>query len=334
MMLNIYPWQTHLHQQWLAHGKQRHHALLLAGKPGIGKHQFAYAMAASWLCQQPQQGLACQQCEACHWFNEGCHPDFKEIKPEDAEATEDSKKKTRKRQQIVVDQIRALHDYLSLSNHLVGGLRVVLIHPLELVNTTAANALLKLLEEPPAATQFILVTHQKQALLPTILSRCLQVDMPVPSQAQGMAWLNEHAVAQAEWVWHYSGGAPTTVMADNEEAAIDWHAWYAQWRPHLMKGAQLDMSQALPVLIQYGMPHAMTVLQKWLLDVQLSRHQLPVRYHPDAQASLSALAKVSQEASLLGFQTLLNRMKTTALHPLNQELQLEQCLLQYKKCFQ
>ncbi len=333
MISNIFPWQVNLHQQWLAQGAQRHHALLLSGKQGIGKRHFASAMAASWLCQKPQLGLACQHCEACHWLSEGSHPDFKEIKPEEAEGSDDSKKKTRKRQQIVIEQIRGLHDYLSLSNHQVGGLRVVMIHPLEWVNTTAANALLKLLEEPPAATQFILVTHQKQALLPTILSRCMQVDMPVPTAAEGVAWLHQQAIVNAEWVWHYSGGAPTTVLADHEEAAIDWHAWYLQWRAFLMQGARLELHLALPVLLQHGMLHAMTVLQKWSVDIQRCCHHLPAKYHSDALAGLKTLASACHEDQLLTFMAQLNRFKLSALHPLNQELQLEQCLLQYKKCF-
>lgn len=330
MINNVYPWQDSLYAYWVHAGEGRHHALLCHGKTGIGKLAFANALAAGLLCAQPQQnGIACGQCQSCHWLSEGAHPDFREITPEDDDVADSAKKKTRKRQQILIDQIRALHDYLSLTSHQVGGMRVVLIHPLEAMNVAASNALLKLLEEPPQRTQFLLVSHQRQALLPTILSRCMQVDMPVPTREQGLQWLESQSVAQAEWIWHYSGGAPTSVQQDD----LDWYGWYQQWSPHLSRGAAMDIALAGGILIKQGMGAAIQVLQKWLLDLWLSRHQLPLRYHPAESETLQTLASKLQLARLLAFQQQLNRFKMTAQHPLNQELQLEQLLLQYKKMF-
>jgi DNA polymerase III subunit delta' len=144
-----------------------------------------------------------------------------------------------------------------------------------------------------------------------------------------LQWLQAQSVAQADWVWHYSGGAPTTVLQDD----LDWYGWYQQWSPHLTRGAAMDIALAGGVLIKQGMAAAIQVLQKWLLDLWLSRHQLPLRYHPDASATLQILAAKLELARLLAFQQQLNRFKMTAQHPLNQELQLEQLLLQYKKMF-
>lgn len=330
MIDNVYPWQEALFAKWLQAGKERHHALLFHGKAGIGKLDFGYALAASLLCRQPlPHGLACGECQSCHWLAEGAHPDFREITPEDDDAAEGSKKKTRKRQQILIDQVRALHDYLSLTSHQVDGIRVVLIHPLETMNVAASNALLKLLEEPPQRTQFLLVSHQRQALLPTILSRCMQVDMPVPTYEQGLHWLQSQSVAQPEWLWHYSGGAPTSIRQDE----IDWYAWFQQWSPHLAKGARMDVVAAVAALVKQGMELAVQALQKWLLDLWLARHQQPLRYHPGEVATLQTLASKLDMARLLAFQQQLNRFRMTAQHPLNQELQLEQLLIQYKKMF-
>lgn len=331
MTSNIFPWQSALVEQWLMPAAPRHHALLFYGKSGIGKLRFVRQMAARLLCQHPLNGLACGQCDACHWLAEGAHPDYREITPEDDEAGLDSKKKTRKREQILIDQIRTLNDYLSLSNHCVGGLRIVLIQPLEAMNIAASNALLKLLEEPPPHTQFLLVSHQRQALLPTILSRCMQIEMPAPDHSEGLEWLKSQAVTQPEWLWNYSGGAPLSII-DNE-IGLDWYAWYVQWRPLLVRGASVDIAQAVQVLIKPGINIALQVLQKWLLDLWLSIYQLPVRYHMEEQATLRALAIKINLSRLLSFQQQLNRFKITAQHPLNQELQLEQLLLQYQKLF-
>lgn len=329
----VYPWQQALFDRWMQAGDSRHHALLLYGKRGIGKEHFARQLSAGLLCLQPQQGAACGACTACHWFAESAHPDFKEITPEDDEVAEGSKKKPRKRQQILIDQIRALQDYLALTPHQVDGLRVVLIHPLEAMNLAASNALLKLLEEPPPRTQFLLVSHQRQALLPTILSRCMQVEMPIPTQAQGLAWLASQSVAHPDWCWHDSGGAPTMVQAMAHLTELDSYSWYQQFKPQLLRGGALEVAAVVSILMKPGMESAIQALQKWLHDLWLAYHAQPLRYHPAEQQAMTALAQKLQLAKVLAFQQQLNRFKITAQHPLNQELQLEQLVLQYQKLF-
>ncbi|MES2502079.1 MAG: DNA polymerase III subunit delta', partial [Pseudomonadota bacterium] len=126
------------------------HALLLRGSAGIGKQDFALELARSLLCKAPIETHACGECTSCLWFKEMHHPDFRLISPEDAESSEDvPKKKTAKKSQISVAQIRQLIDYLSLSQHQASGYRVILISPAETLNIASANALLKMLEEPP-----------------------------------------------------------------------------------------------------------------------------------------------------------------------------------------
>ncbi len=152
---------------------------LLQGRAGIGKLVFAEALAASLLCESPQtDGLACGQCLSCGWLEQGNHPDFRLITPEDKIETDESgAEKSKKRNHILVDQIRGIADMVGLSSHRQG-MRVVLLHPAEALNLESANALLKMLEEPPAGMVFVLVSHQPQRLLPTIRSRCHKVTMP------------------------------------------------------------------------------------------------------------------------------------------------------------
>ncbi len=329
----ILPWQHDLFQQLSMQGERMHHALLLYGKSGIGKLAFAEHLARYLLCRQPSTEGACGHCESCHWIDEGAHPDLKILMPlEKDEDDSKSKKKTNKSQQIVIDQVRDLHEALALTQHQSGANRVVLVHPAEALNAAASNALLKLLEEPPKQTVFLLVAHHKHRLLPTILSRCLKVEMPVPNQAQGLAWLNSQQIAHSDWCWQYSGGAPVTIQQWAEQQ-VDIYSWYQQWRGYLAKGAQLELGATISVLLVQGMEQAINVLQKWMLDLWLSVNQLPVRYHVEDAAQLQRLAKQMDMRQLLTFQQQLNRFKITAAHPLNQELQLEQLLLQYKKLF-
>ena len=90
------------------------------------------------------------------------------------------------RSEIVIEQIRHLSQRLSLSSQF-GGLQVVLIDPADKMNASAANALLKTLEEPSASTVIILVSDKPSRLPATIRSRCQRVQVHVPPHAQSLA---------------------------------------------------------------------------------------------------------------------------------------------------
>src|SRR5690606_27063109 len=99
--------------------------------------------------------------------------------------------------EIKIDQIRALADFMNISTHRQG-MRVILLYPAEALNTAAANALLKTLEEPPPNTMFLLVSNSLDRLLPTILSRCRKFALTMPGKDEALQWLNEQGVADAD----------------------------------------------------------------------------------------------------------------------------------------
>ncbi len=160
----------------LAQKAQLAHALLIKGPRGIGKQAFGTELAQALLCESPaSDGTACAQCKACNWFTSGAHPDFRILAPVtegDAEAeTEEGGKKTKASPWISIEQVRELHDFIYVSSHR-GGRKVILVCPAEALNVNAANALLKSLEEPPALTHFILISHRPQRLMMVRGSRC------------------------------------------------------------------------------------------------------------------------------------------------------------------
>ena len=179
--MNGYPWLVQFARSLLSGPETMPPALLLAGQKGLGKVDLARAIAGAALCESRERGVhACGECSACVWFRAGNHPDFRLLEPEpeaDAEESrgeveEQSERKEKKAStQITIQQIRDLAQFVNLTSHR-DGYRVVLLHPAETMNANAANALLKTLEEPPARTLFVLVTHHPGRLLPTLLSRC------------------------------------------------------------------------------------------------------------------------------------------------------------------
>ncbi|HEY0563321.1 MAG TPA: DNA polymerase III subunit delta' [Methylophilus sp.] len=326
---DLYPWHIDLWHKLIQQKERLPHALLLHGRAGSGKLAFATFLAKSLLCAQPVQGAACHTCPKCTWFNEGHHPDFKLISPEDAEASEDApKKKVSKKTQIAVDQIRQLIQQLSLSNHGAQSLRVVLIHPAEAMNLASANALLKVLEEPPNNTLFLLVCHQVQRLLPTIMSRCQAIAMPMPDSQVAAEWLRQQQVSEAEVLLQYAGGAPLLALQASHEHGVN-----TQLFTLLSAGADLDASTSAAHFLEPGMEQAITGLQKWVYDLLACKCSLPQHYHAQYGRALQALAKGVNLKLLLDYQRQLSLAKQTANHPLSQELQMESLLLQYKKLF-
>jgi len=134
--------------------------LLFAGPQGVGKNLAAMMLAQALSCREPENGDACGHCPACIQIQRQLYPDLLIIAAEN--------------QQIKIKQVAEIRDFISYSP-LVGEHRIVIIEDAHKLNLTAANALLKTLEEPAPAVLFILLSHRHHLLLATILSRCLRL---------------------------------------------------------------------------------------------------------------------------------------------------------------
>ena len=200
----IYPWHQQQWRQIAEHWQNRPNAWLFTGRENTGKTEFARFTAQALLCETPKDNHEpCGTCTSCHLFAQKSHPDFYELTPEIPEGEAVG----RKLLQIKIDAVRGIVDGIHLTS-VRGGLRVVLVHPAEGMNLQAANSLLKVLEEPPEHVVFLLVTHARDKLLPTIKSRCRQMVLPPPSHSQALHYLRERGVAQAEALLAFHSGAP------------------------------------------------------------------------------------------------------------------------------
>jgi DNA polymerase-3 subunit delta' len=158
-------------------GRKLHHAWLLAGPRGVGKATFAHAAARRVLADAagPPVDLPGVEAPADHRIvklvDAGSHPDMRWLKRLVNEKTGNLNRN------IKIEQIRELGEFMSLSAAL-SDWRVAVIDSVDDLEGPSANALLKMLEEPPPNTLFFLVSHAPGRLLPTIRSRCrrLQFD--------------------------------------------------------------------------------------------------------------------------------------------------------------
>lgn len=174
------PWQG---EDWLQLSRQLDsgqlpHALLLAGPRHIGKSRLVLALARLLLCESPGSGFNCGRCHACALSGSGSHGDFRWLQPEE------------KSRVIKIDQVREVVDFSNKTAGL-GKRKVVVLAPADRMNSNAANALLKSLEEPAADTYLLLVCHRLHGVPATIRSRCQIRKLAVPDRDQSLAWLDQ-----------------------------------------------------------------------------------------------------------------------------------------------
>ena len=326
-------WNKSATEQLLGQGLGRlPHAMLLVGPAGVGKTVFAEELARLLLCESIAPDLtACGQCQACTWLNAGNHPDFRRVEPDSDDEAEDGasekvgeKGKKRSQRIIRIDRIRELEPFIFVGSHRHGN-RVVLITEAEAMNPAAANALLKILEEPPSSVYFILASSRQKTLLPTVRSRCRIIPFGAPDVAAATAWLARAGLdGHAARYLNLAGGAPIRVAQWNEQGHLvpidalvdslisppaDPIALAARWDA-LLKSEALFRTENL-----------VEGVQRWLFDLAQERMTGEIRYHggwprPKGVQSLSLNA-------LLAAWRDINQFRRSARHPLNQLLFLE-----------
>lgn len=339
-MADIFIWQQKIWQKLTQNPKFLGHALLLKGKKGIGKYEFARHLAKSLLCTAPTaEREACGKCLSCGWFEQSSHPNFYLVMPEaltvnpgehsekDESEDKSSSAATKKAasQQIGIDQIRKLTDFVYMTGH-QNGYKVILIYPAEAMNTASANALLKKLEEPPEHVLFILVTHQAQHLLPTIRSRCQQIAMPIPDVETAVAWLRQHNVSDPEGSLAAAGFSPLSALSlDKGENA----AQYEQFIQQIGYPDRLDPLSLATTLQQTNLSIIVNWLQKWCYDLVSYRTTGKIRYYLNQLTPIKVLSREIDLLECITFTRALNSKQQLSHHPLNPRLFLEEMFIDY-----
>lgn len=170
-------------------------SMLFLGQTHTQKSLFVRHFVAAALCQK--RGVSpCGQCHSC-LLNEETHPDVMYLKPEGQDKG------------IKAEQIRGLQQEIYQTPK-CSSQRFIIIEPADRLNNFAANALLKMIEEPPSHTVFILLAEQTSSLLPTILSRCQRFNFPSPTLPH---YLDLGA--------YYEENSPRFTLMQQQEAIIE-----------------------------------------------------------------------------------------------------------------
>ena len=341
------PWQQEMWSQLVSWRERLPHALLLHGGRGIGKRHLMKAYAQLLLCESPVDAAPCGRCAGCQLIAADNHPDLRWLTPaalmpdrddadgsdEDSQTdrTEARSSKAKPSREIVIDQVRKISEFLAISSHR-GGRRVVLLLPAEALNAPAANALLKVLEEPPPGVTFLAVSDQLDAVLPTILSRCVLLRAPIPSHAQALNWLQSKGVERAEAKLAEAGGAPLCIEREatsNTRQALD-PALQEALIKLLSRGAALTGAQIVSTVPKdIAVAPAIRLLQRWGWDLLAERLAGRVRYYPQHQRQFAALGRTVEPVRVAEWTAALAQTQAVSDHPLNARLVIESALLGY-----
>jgi DNA polymerase-3 subunit delta' len=294
------------------------HALLFTGLKGVGKLATANAFALTCNCTRqntakstdisktkhpPSEKLSpddlpsCRNCSSCKKILSGNHPDILYVKPA--------------ARIIKIAQIRDLIDTLSMKPY-EARLRVVVISEAQLMNPSAGNALLKILEEPPDRTILILTTTQRGDVLPTIGSRCQIIRfMPLSRKRIASELNNTHGVP-------HQSAKVLSYMADGSLIrAIELHKKrWLQHRNWLLSETgfdKLDMIDILPTNVLLAVVEKMLARKAqvaisletmliWLRDI------IVCRYEPDRVINADLIDKLKKVSQKIPETTILKKM--------------------------
>lgn len=185
------------------------HGLLFVGDSGSGSRLFIEQAKRLLLCSEPGES-ACGVCKSCQLVESGHHPDLLTVSPEG------------KSQTIKVDAVRNIIGKV-VETAQQGGNKVVIIEDAHKMNINAANALLKVLEEPTDKTFLILEAAQISQMLPTIRSRCRIIQLKKPSLETAIGYVNQHSTEiPAEQLLEIAYGQPLKALELTPEDIQQW----------------------------------------------------------------------------------------------------------------
>jgi len=341
--LDLYPWFEEFYQNFVDTGVPN--SLLIYGEKDIGKLNFALYLANYLLCENKKNGNPCFECQACKWYSMANHPDFFPILPEDSydllpftvnpeNIVSSSSEDKKQSKYIRIDQVRDILSVNELSSYR-GGMRVILIYPVEAMRIEAANCLLKSLEEPAPNVFYILVSHRLESILPTIRSRCRLLALPKPSQDASIDWMAKHSQlsnqsrVQLEAKFLEMERSPLKVLQALEGKTFN----SSQMLDELSNPSGIDHTKCVELLSNAELADILRCLQKWCIDLYMVYSGILPRYFPSRVDVLRQKANHIDIIGLNQFLKILIQELKLSSHPLFPKVQLESVLSKYAQLF-
>lgn len=244
------------------------HAYLLSGASGTGKMSLAVWIAQGIFCDHRKpDGSPCLQCSECRRIAANEHPDVVRIIPEG--------------RSIKVDQVRYLKAEFSKSG-LEGNRKVFIIKDVEKMTTSAANSLLKFIEEPSGNITAMLLSSHANQILPTIVSRCQVVEMAALNRQKQLAKLTDAGIDQslASILVNLNADIDTLIELGNNEKFLKMVSEVINWMKAILaddwRSFVFIQTRLMPLIDERADQERLLELM-----VMICRDLLLLKYHQD-----------------------------------------------------
>ena len=318
------------------------HAQLFSGQEGGAALPLAIAYATYLLCENKEAADACGSCPTCQKMAKHIHPDvhyfFPSAKPEKEDGKQQSRVNEVWRELIIEQPYAALGDLISALDteskqnqiskaeakkivqtvsmkSFEGGLKILIIWYPEKMNGAAANAILKVLEEPPENTLYLMVTYHYEDLLTTIISRLQLVTIPSFSEAELTGYLVKNQGATAEEAikaYRFSNGSLPNAVADLKEGNEDELHWFIDWMRNCI-GAKYDFLSRISEQFKQISRAKQQIKMRWALE--MIRNAILVKGAEDLISSQGAervfILKFSNAINLQGLELIYKDLSET-----------------------
>jgi DNA polymerase-3 subunit delta' len=296
------------------------HAFLFTGVEGVGKKSTALTLAKVVNCQNSASGDCCDQCISCRKAASGNHPDINLIEREGPF--------------IKIEQIRALKHRLRFKP-LEGRYRVTVIDNSQHLKAEAANALLKVLEEPPADNLIILTAIETTALLPTIVSRCLHLPFQPLATVEISAHLNKiHSISpeRAAVIARLAGGSLSRAIDLLDEKKLDRRNLILETVSEIHKSGLTDLLAATSRWKgdNLDLQQDLEWLKTWIRDLLVEKFEATDSVgllNSDLAHKIKIMASHMSSDHLLQFFDLVCTVQGAIGYNVNRRLSLETLLL-------
>ncbi|MCC2645400.1 MAG: hypothetical protein K0R94_1178 [Burkholderiales bacterium] len=294
-------------------------ALLISARPGMGHDILIQNYVALLMCDRPNAKdnsfYTCNECPSCVLFIGSNHPDFYQLT-----VNIDGDKKN-----VSIEDIRYMLEFVATTTHL-GRYKVVLIPDVDLLSINSANALLKILEEPPSYVRFILQTTNISGVLATIKSRCYIYRLPGVNTQDAFTYVKESGIYNPGFWFAYYENAPLfDLEVTKEQFDVLIKAFLQPSIENIFIASGKFEAKNAGFLIGF--------FSKWLNDLASYLQGAPMRYFMEYNAEIEKLAKRIDLQKVFYLFDKVNFLQDWTLHPLNYKLQLENLLLQYQSLF-
>lgn len=312
-------------------GARLPNAYLFYGPRGVGKRKTADTLAAALACNDApsSEWNPCGLCAACKKAAAESHPDVFIVEPETQQKNPPDDVKNGKRapsENLKIEQIRELQSKLQF-HPLEAKSKIAIVDEADRMTEATANSMLKILEEPPPATHFVLISTKPRTLLPTIRSRCISLGFgPVPDDliAKKVIEVKGAPGPDAARIAKISGGSPGLALSIEPEFVVSVLGRFAALQK---KGSSADVIETAE-----GWSHEESERAKLVLDILASWYRDIIRFqvtgyekdliHPEAAHGSSCITQKRAWDALFQVSEARRAMDTTA----NKQLMFENLL--------